>query len=592
MNTNLLLRDNSVDLTRRDAIARPTTFNATARTIDAVIATNAPVQRRDAQGFFNEILDVAGADLEALRGAPVLNSHSQGGLDSVIGAVDSARVEGSEIIATLRMSSRPEVAGIIEDISAGILRSLSVGYEVQTWADGTANGTRTRTAVKWKPREVSFVAVSADPNARTRESGRATINRQIRELATRAGCTEIADDLIDRSVSIEEARSAMLDNMLTRGRVSIVPSRHNNETLENPEVFHTTVGEALYARISPAYRPSVAAQQFVGQRIDEVARVCLNRAGVSTMGMNSSALITRALNTTSDFANILSNVVGRTMRAAYDVAPSGIKKCGRQTTAQDFRAKTRIMLDSSGFLLTPVNEHGEFSTGQMIDSAESYAVTTFGKIFGITRQALVNDDIGAFTDLSRRLGQAAAVFENQFLVNLLTAADGLGPLMQETNRNLFDESHGNVAASGADGPPTDVSLTAARLAMRQQTGPGGGLINVVPWALMVPPELETVGEKLLAEIHPVVIGGVNVWSYLQLITEPRLTNPLRWYLLADPSLIDGLEYAYLAGAQGPQVFTDPGFEIDGVRIKVRLDYGAGFIKSRGWYSNAGGLESP
>jgi len=36
----------------------------------------------------------------------------------------------------------------------------------------------------------------------------------------------------------------------------------------------------------------------------------------------------------------------------------------------------------------------------------------------------------------------------------------------------------------------------------------------------------------------------------------------------------------------------PGFKIDGVQLKVRLDYGAGFIESRGWYMNEGGLESP
>lgn len=145
---------------------------------------------------------------------------------------------------------------------------------------------------------------------------------------------------------------------------------------------------------------------------------------------------------------------------------------------------------------------------------------------------------------------------------------------------------------GTDGPPTDVSLTAARLAMREQTGEGGGLINVVPWALMVPSALETVGEKLLKEIHPVVISAVNVWSNLTLIVEPRLTNPLQWYIIADPSHMDGLEYAYLAGEEGPQVFTDPGFSIDGVRLKVRLDYGAGFIETRGWFMNPGGLESP
>jgi hypothetical protein len=225
----------------------------------------------------------------------------------------------------------------------------------------------------------------------------------------------------------------------------------------------------------------------------------------------------------------------------------------------------------------------------MIDAAESYAVTTFGKIFGITRQALVNDDIGAFVDLSRRLGQAATVFENQFLVNLLVTNSGSGPVMHDTNF-LFSTEHNNLAS--VDDLPTDISLTAARLAMRTQTGPGGGLVNVVPWALMVPPQLETVGEKLLAQIHSVVISAVNVWSNLQLITEPRLTNAEQWYLIADPTLMDGLEFAYLAGAEGPQVFTDPGFEIDGVRLKVRLDFGAGFIESRGWYTNPGATVSP
>jgi hypothetical protein len=101
MRTNLLTRDNAIALDRRDAIVRPTSWNGTARTIDAVIATSSPVQRQDHQGPFMEILDVAGADLEALRGASVLDSHSQGGVASVIGTVDSARVEGSEICREL-----------------------------------------------------------------------------------------------------------------------------------------------------------------------------------------------------------------------------------------------------------------------------------------------------------------------------------------------------------------------------------------------------------------------------------------------------------------------------------------------------------
>ena len=61
----------------------------------------------------------------------------------------------------------------------------------------------------------------------------------------------------------------------------------------------------------------------------------------------------------------------------------------------------------------------------------------------------------------------------------------------------------------------------------------------------------------------------------------------RWYLIADLAQIDGLEFAYLAGAPGPQIETQAGFRIDGIETKVRLDYGAGFVDWRGWYANPG-----
>ena len=80
---------------------------------------------------------------------------------------------------------------------------------------------------------------------------------------------------------------------------------------------------------------------------------------------------------------------------------------------------------------------------------------------------------------------------------------------------------------------------------------------------------------------------MNPFARLALIVEPRLTDAARWYVAADAAQIDGLEYAYLAGAPGPQTETRAGFEVDGVEVKVRLDYGAGFVDWRGWYSNAG-----
>src|SRR4051812_31854237 len=113
MNAPFYLRDASLALAHRDATARPTSFDSKARTIEAVVATNNPVRRRDMSGEFLEILDVAGANLDTLRGASVLDSHMQHGLDNVLGSVEDAWRECDQIIARIRFSDREEVQSIV-----------------------------------------------------------------------------------------------------------------------------------------------------------------------------------------------------------------------------------------------------------------------------------------------------------------------------------------------------------------------------------------------------------------------------------------------------------------------------------------------
>ncbi len=114
-------------------------------------------------------------------------------------------------------------------------------------------------------------------------------------------------------------------------------------------------------------------------------------------------------------------------------------------------------------------------------------------------------------------------------------------------------------------------------------GLGGGLIDVTPRFVLVPPELETVAEMVLAEIAATKTADVNPFSKLSLLVEPRLTSPAQWYVVADPASAEGLEYAYLEGAPGPQIETRAGFEVDGVQIRVRLDFGAGWVDHRAWH---------
>ena len=315
-----------------------------------------------------------------------------------------------------------------------------------------------------------------------------------------------------------------------------------------------------------------------------MARELLTLRGDSTMGRSPATLITRALHTTSDFPIILGDTVGRVLRDAYQAAPSGVRRLGRQTTARDFRSVNKVMLGEAP-LLEKLNEHGEIKAGTMAEAREAYRVETWARKIGITRQVLVNDDLGAFADLARRMGQAAAETEARILVALLESNNGSGPKLSD-NKALFHADHGNKAAAGAAIP--DATLSAARLALRTQTGIEDRTIRVTPRNLLVPPALETEAEKWLASVSPARADDVNPFAgSLSLVVEPRLSNATRWYVTADPAEIDGLEYAYLAGGEGPQVESKSGWDVDGVEIRVILDYGAGFIDHRGWYANAG-----
>jgi hypothetical protein len=272
------------------------------------------------------------------------------------------------------------------------------------------------------------------------------------------------------------------------------------------------------------------------------------------------------------------------LRQAYDQAESGIRQLSRETSVRDFRARSRLQLSSAPVPLA-VLEGGEYQGGTFAEAQETYSAARFGRMIGISIETLVNDDVGAFNDLARRFGQSAAAFEAQFLVDLLTSNAGLGPVMADTEK-LFDAAaHGNIPSSSAI---DEDALSAARLAMRSQTGLVGEVITVTPRYLLVPPALETTAEKIVATIQAATTDAVNPFTNIRPIVEPRLTDAAAWYLVADPASVDGLEHTYVEGLKGPTVETERDFNTDGLKMKVRMTYGAGFVDWRGWQRNAGG----
>jgi HK97 family phage prohead protease len=579
-------------LALRPADLRPATLDPAARTVEAIVSTGADVPR----GGVIERLDLKGADLSRLIGAPVLDGHRSESTRDVLGVVEAAELRPEGLWARLRFRQTDAAAAVLSDIADGTLRGLSVGYRVEEWREAREGDRRIRIAARWTPLEVSIVPIPADPGAHFRAGDppmttetieapvttaaetarltRAEANREIRAIAATAGLPHTwADDLIDRGATPEEARREAFEAMRTRTAQAPRATARIIADHNDPAAIATRAGEALYARMHPDHQLSDAARPWAHMRLPDLARDCLRRAGVSGYAtMSDAAAVTRA-QTTADFPLILADAANREVRRGYDAAPAGLLQVARQRTIRDFRPKRSVILgEGPGLVLKP--EGAEYTFGSLAEAGESYSLQTFGRAISITREALVNDDLGAF-QIGARLGAAARAEMSNLLAQKVTAnpamADGVA---------VFAAAHNNLTTPA---PATILEgLAAARLAMRKQTGLSGGLIDVSPAFLVVPLELEVEAEKALASITPATAADVNPFAgRLELIVEPRLTSATRYYLFADPARADALEYALLEGQPGPGVESEIDFMSDIVRLKVRLDFGAGWIDWRG-----------
>ncbi|MFO1138340.1 MAG: HK97 family phage prohead protease [Paracoccus sp. (in: a-proteobacteria)] len=556
-----------------------------ARTVEAIASTFADVQRAG----FTERLARDGVDPTRLIGAPVLDGHRNGSTRDQLGVIDAAEIRPEGLWVRMKMRSTDAARAILTDIAEGTLRGLSIGYRVAEWKDEREGVRRVRTAVKWEAIEVSIVPIPADAGAHFRTGDndmpdttpdaqtRATINSEIRSIAATAGLDQDwIDTQIDAGATADVAREAAFTAMQERGAQTATRSQRAQITFDHndPQVIAARAGEAIYARAHPEHQLRGPSRAFAHMTFQDHAREVLRRAGMNCSGLSTDTIVTRALHSTSDFPLILGDAVNRELRASYNAAPSGARQVARQSTARDFRPKRKLTLGNAPEL-ERVGEGGEYPSGTIDEAQETYRIGTFGKIIGFSRQMIVNDDLGAFSDMPRKMGIAARAFENDFIVNMILS----NPAMSDSHA-VFSATHGNVTADFAFNVST---LSAARTVMRRQKGLGGMLIDVTPRYLLVPPELETAGERMIADITATTTDDVNSFSKLSLLVEPRLTDPEQYYIVADPATVDGLEYPLPEGAPGLQTETRAGFEADGVQTKVRLDFGAGWIDHRGWH---------
>jgi hypothetical protein len=340
-------------------------------------------------------------------------------------------------------------------------------------------------------------------------------------------------------------------------------------------------------------RAEVAKTGLGAYTLLEYARRSLELVNVDTSRLGKMDLVGRAF-TTSDFPLILADAANKSMLKGFEEAPETWATWAQTGSLTDFKLGRRVNLSSFNDLEL-VNEDGEYKYGSFTEQGETIQLATYGKLFAISRQAIINDDLGAFTRIPSAMGRSASRTVGDLAYGALTS----NPIMGD-GLALFVAAHNNLNESGAGGTPlsADAAGTAAigamRNAMALQTDASGSAtgLNIRPSYLLAPVALEDTANALMTDTTAPGQANPGVRNQIRglasVVTDPRLdADSVTRYYLAAGQAFDTIEVAFLDGNQSPMLEQQNGWSIDGTEFKVRIDVAAAPMEFRTWQRDDG-----
>lgn len=399
------------------------------------------------------------------------------------------------------------------------------------------------------------------------------------------------DELIKSGATIHEARQKALEVLAKRQ-----PQVGLNFGADESDKFRQHAADAMLLRAGYSgnqKRNSSEHNEFRAMSLVDLARYSLERGGHSCRGLSATEVAEKILSrsvalsaSVSDFRSIFMEVAHKRLLDAYAETPQTWRPLVSIVAATDFKEIHGVSLSEAPDLEL-VTEHGEYKTGNLKDKQECYSIAKYGRILGLTREMIINDDMRAFARIPQLLGAAAGRKASDIVWGLLLA----NPTMRD-GKPLFDASRKNIATTKTH--VTSEALSQGRTAMRTQRGSNGALLDITPAFVVVPVAQETSAEVLLRSIalpdDNKSSGVHNPWAgRLTPIAEPRLDSNSTdaWYLVASPSQVDTIEVAFLNGNEQPDIIEEEQFRTDGIYYKARLEMGAGVMDSIGFYKNLG-----
>ena len=268
------------------------------------------------------------------------------------------------------------------------------------------------------------------------------------------------------------------------------------------------------------------------------------------------------------------------MAQAYQSAPTTYQLWTAQGSNSDFKDATRYRL-SEADTLEKLNESGEFKAGGVTEGAAKTSIATYGRMFSLTRQAIINDDMGALQQLPAIYGAAARRMINKMVYKMLQG----NPKVE--GAVLFHADHKNLCAE-------DISiegLAKMKAAMAKQKNiKGEEYLNIQPAFLICPVELEVQAAQLINSVVDPTKANATPNPFankMTVISEPELEDAKAFYLAAAAGIAPTIEVTSLNGNLTPTMERAEQFDTLGIKWRIYMDVGVNLLDYRGIQKSTG-----
>ena len=329
--------------------------------------------------------------------------------------------------------------------------------------------------------------------------------------------------------------------------------------------------------------------------------------------LRASVVLREAMSTSDLFKSAAGDVLDQQLLAAYQQQSPQWSLFATRTTVRNFKPKRMVDILGGQNALDAVPELSEYP-GKDYKTAEYFIrVAKFGRMFGFSWEALINDDLDELRTVPNRFADAASRTEENAALALVASPNG------SPNTTFFRAPNGTTDPAGrpdttpGTGALTPENLSTAVTTVKTRVDVDGNIVAPDRLVLMVGPANEIAARQILTATELRITGGANgsrtsvMPNYLAGVVDLVVHNRLQgnaWFLLPAPtSGRPALTVAFLTGHETPDIrqkadagvrvgggAIDPdegSFDVDGIYYRVRHVVGSGTVDPLHTYASTG-----